>query len=282
MLHVVTGLFHPDLEQALASDLRSFTVAHPVAPCLILVPSEVYAPTSNGASVLRSASLFQRSSLDVSPIGVAGVGRTRPSGRRPSPTRVLFSRMGASTAAQAREDLVGLNELASMPGGWAALWATLKDLKDARVDAGAVLEAFSQTPFSTDRRLQSVIRLYQAWCDDQSRHSLYDHDDVAVLALDLVSASSWLRQQTHIFYYGFYDLTQGQLDLFQTIVRQYPATLYFPLLDQHPGFSFRPAIFRSTYPRPRGRPDRMQGRGCQRVSVSRLVRSCPSVPVPKA
>ena len=58
-------------------------------------------------------------------------------------------------------------------------------------------------------------------------HSLYDHDDVAVLALDLVSASSWLRQQAHIFYYGFYDLTQGQLDLFQMIVRQYPRHAVF-------------------------------------------------------
>ena len=140
-------------------------------------------------------------------------------------------------------DLAGLNELASMPGGWAALWSTIKDLKDARVDAGTVLEAFSQSPLSTDRRLQSVIRLYQAWCDDQNRHSLYDHDDVAVLALDLVSASSWLRQQAHIFYYGFYDLTQGQLDLFQMIVRQYPATLYFPLLDQHPAFRFAQQFF---------------------------------------
>ena len=140
-------------------------------------------------------------------------------------------------------DLTGLNELASMPGGWAALWSTIKDLKDARVDAGTVLEAFSQSPLSTDRRLQSVIRLYQAWCDDQNRHSLYDHDDVAVLALDLVSASSWLRQQAHIFYYGFYDLTQGQLDLFQMIVRQYPATLYFPLLNQHPAFRFAQQFF---------------------------------------
>ena len=140
-------------------------------------------------------------------------------------------------------DLAGLNELASMPGGWAALWATLKDLKDARVDAEAVLEAFSQSPFSTDRRLHSVVRLYRAWCEDQDRHSLYDHDDVAVLALDLVSASSWLRQQAHIFYYGFYDLTQGQLDLFQMIVRQYPATLYFPLLDQHPAFRFAQQFF---------------------------------------
>ena len=38
-------------------------------------------------------------------------------------------------------------------------------------------------------------------------------------------------------------MTQGQLDLFQTIVRQYPATLYFPLLDQHPAFRFAQQFF---------------------------------------
>ncbi len=244
MLHVVTGLFHPDLEQALASDLRSFTVAHPVAPCLILVPSEsVRTYLKWSFCIEKRQPLFNVHLLTFHQLALRVLEEQGHQVADRLRRESFFREWVHQRLRKRGEDLVGLNELASMPGGWAALWATLKDLKDARVDAGAVLEAFSQTPFSTDRRLQSVIRLYQAWCDDQSRHSLYDHDDVAVLALDLVSASSWLRQQTHIFYYGFYDLTQGQLDLFQTIVRQYPATLYFPLLDQHPAFRFAQQFF---------------------------------------
>lgn len=243
MLHVVTGLFQPDLEQALASDFRSFT-APPSPPCLILVPSEsLRAHLKWTFCIEKGLPLFNVHLLTFHQLaarlleeqGRQVTGRLRGES---------FFREWVHQRLRKRDtDFAGLNELASMPGGWAALWATLKDLKDARVDADAVLEAFGQSPFSADRRLQAVIRLYRTWCEDQDHHSLYDHDDVAVLALDLVSESSWLRQQARIFYYGFYDLTQGQLDLFQTIVRQHPATLYFPLLDQHPAFRFAQQFF---------------------------------------
>ena len=243
MLHVVTGLFHPDLERALASDLRSFT-APPSPPCLILVPSESLRTHLKWTFCIENRQpLFNVHLLTFHQLALRMLeerGRQVADHLR---GESFFREWVHQRLRKQGTDLAGLNELASMPGGWAALWSTIKDLKDARVDAGTVLEAFSQSPLSTDRRLQSVIRLYQAWCDDQNRHSLYDHDDVAVLALDLVSASSWLRQQAHIFYYGFYDLTQGQLDLFQMIVRQYPATLYFPLLNQHPAFRFAQQFF---------------------------------------
>lgn len=243
MLHVVTGLFQPALEQTLASDLRSFTTS-PSSPCLVLVPSENLRTHLKWTFCIEKRQpLFNVHLLTFHQLAA----RLLEEQGRQVAARLRgesFFREWVHQRLRKRDtDFAGLNELASMPGGWAALWATLKDLKDARVDAGAVLEAFGQSPFSTDRRLHSVVRLYQAWCEDQSRHSLYDHDDVAVLALDLVSESSWLRQQVHIFYYGFYDLTQGQLDLFHMIVKQYPATLYFPLLDQHPAFRFAQQFF---------------------------------------
>ena len=243
MLHVVTGLFQPDLEQALASDLRSVTTP-PSSPCLVLVPSEsLRAHLKWTFCIEKGLPLFNVHLLTFHQLAV----RLLEEQGRQVAARLRgesFFREWVHQRLRKRDtDFAGLNELASMPGGWAALWATLKDLKDARVDAGAVLEAFGQSPFSADHRLQAVIRLYRTWCDDQGHHSLYDHDDVAVLALDLVSESSWLRQQARIFYYGFYDLTQGQLDLFQTIVRQYPATLYFPLLDQHQAFRFAQQFF---------------------------------------
>lgn len=243
MLHVVTGLFHPDLEQALVSDLRSVTTP-PSPPCLILVPSESLRTHLKWVFCIeKGLPLFNVHLLTFHQLAA----RLLEEQGRQITARLRgesFFREWVHQRLRKRDtNFAGLNELASMPGGWAALWATLKDLKDARVDAGAVLEAFGQSPFSADRRLHAVIRLYRSWCEDQVHHSLYDHDDVAVLALDLVSESSWLRQQARIFYYGFYDLTQGQLDLFQIIVRQYPATLYFPLLDQHPAFRFAQQFF---------------------------------------
>lgn len=243
MLHVVTGLFQPDLEQALVSDLRS-VAAPSSSPCLVLVPSESLRTHLKWVFCIeKGLPLFNVHLLTFHQLAA----RLLEEQGRQVAARLRgesFFREWVHQRLRRRDaDFTGLNELASMPGGWAALWATLKDLKDARVDAGAVLEAFGQSPFSADGRLQAVIRLYRTWCEDQDHHSLYDHDDLAVLALDLVSGSSWLRQQARVFYYGFYDLTQGQLDLFQTIVRQYPTTLYFPLLDQHPAFRFAQQFF---------------------------------------
>ncbi len=243
MLHVVTGLFQPDLEQALASALRSVTTPSS-SPRLVLVPSESLRTYLKWVfCVEKGLPLFNVHLLTFHQLAA----RLLEEQGRQVAARLRgesFFREWVHQRLRRRDaDFAGLNELVSMPGGWAALWATLKDLKDARVDAGAVLEAFGQSPFSTDSRLQAVIRLYRTWCEDQDRHSLYDHDDLAALALDLVSESSWLRQQARIFYYGFYDLTQGQLDLFQAVVRQYPTTLYFPLLDQHPAFRFAQQFF---------------------------------------
>ncbi|MFQ5932542.1 MAG: PD-(D/E)XK nuclease family protein, partial [Nitrospiraceae bacterium] len=70
-----------------------------------------------------------------------------------------------------------------------------------------------------------------------------DHDDLAVLARDRVPTSNFLRRQLRILYYGFYDLTQVQLDLFQAVARAYPTTLYFPLIKGDPGFLFAQRFF---------------------------------------
>jgi len=54
------------------------------------------------------------------------------------------------------------------------------------------------------------------------------------MALEQCPSSAYLKQFRRIFYYGFYDLTQVQLDLFQSVARQYPTTLFFPLVHERP------------------------------------------------
>ena len=49
-----------------------------------------------------------------------------------------------------------------------------------------------------------------------------------------VPASRFLQQFSQIFYYGFYDLTQIQIDFFYAVARHYPTTLFFPLLSAKP------------------------------------------------
>jgi ATP-dependent helicase/nuclease subunit B len=70
-----------------------------------------------------------------------------------------------------------------------------------------------------------------------------DCDDLAKLASVNVASSIFLSQQAHIWYYGFYDLTQVQLDLFHTIAQTYPTTVYFPVVRDHPAYHFAQQFF---------------------------------------
>ena len=244
MLHVVTGLFHPELEQSLASDLRSLKAAHPFSPCLILVPSESLRTYLKWTlCVERGQPLFNVHVLTFHQLALRVLEERdrHPSSRLRS--GAFFREWVHHLLRKRGTDLVGLEGLASMPGACAALWGTLNDFKNARVDPDSIEAALSHGPFSGDRRLQSIIRLYRAFLDVRSDCSCYDHEDLAVLAADLVPDSSFLQQQAHVLYYGFYDLTQVQLDMFRMVVRQYPTTLYFPLLDKHPAFRFAQQFF---------------------------------------
>ena len=67
-------------------------------------------------------------------------------------------------------------------------------------------------------------------------------DDLAASVLPWVSASPWLSRLARICYYGFYDLTQVQLSLFEAITRAREVTLYFPL-GSEPAFAFARKFF---------------------------------------
>ncbi|MGH7768042.1 MAG: PD-(D/E)XK nuclease family protein, partial [Candidatus Binatia bacterium] len=45
-------------------------------------------------------------------------------------------------------------------------------------------------------------------------------------------------QFERVFYYGFYDLTQVQLDIFTAVARRYPTMLFFPLMRGDPAWKF--------------------------------------------
>ena len=133
--------------------------------------------------------------------------------------------------------------LVDMPGAWAALWATLKDLKDAGVSGDRVLDALESPDAPIDPGLEPLMRLFQRTRIDAERLHVFDHDDLAQLAAEFIPSSRWLQSLTHVFYYGFYDLTQVQLDMFETMARACPTTLFFPLIRGHPAFVFANKFF---------------------------------------
>ena len=125
------------------------------------------------------------------------------------------------TGQPGAEPFAGIEERA---GGCAALWQTLRDLRDGLVDPALALEALSEGHFSqraSERTAQLLVllRAFQHFC---CRQKIDDQSDLNRRATEQAPASRFLNSSAGIFYYGFYDLTQIQLDFFHAVARHYP------------------------------------------------------------
>ena len=207
-----------------------------LAPLLILVPSDalrrrvkILLTRERGLALLNVPILtFYQLSLRL----------CAESGRAPLELRGdLFLEEALRQIIRARqpgaEPFAGIEERA---GGSAALWQTLRDLRDGLVDPALAIEALREGHFSaraSQRTLDLLVLLqtFQRFCHDRG---IADQSSLDRLATEWLPASPFLKQQNEIFYYGFYDLTQIQIDLFHAVTRHYPATLFFPLLPTRP------------------------------------------------
>jgi len=291
MLRIVTGPFHPHLEQALVGEVQQLRAADPLAPLAIVVPS---GPLGRRLKwllciehrlALLNVHVLTFHQLAVRLLEEAGIGapqRVRPEFFFKELIHLLLRRLAA--------DFPAWSGLIEMPGAWAALWTTLRDLKDAKVEADRVLDALSQSdlvdavsrhgPIS-QAALRSLLNFYDAFLAQKKSMEAFDQDDLASWAEVCVPTSDFLRRQRRVLYYGFYDLTQVQLDFFQAVARASPATLFFPLVRDHPSFLFAQRFFeryihglvskegdRLDLSSDSRRPDRSEARLCHVVNVS--------------
>ncbi|MGZ8485051.1 MAG: PD-(D/E)XK nuclease family protein [Candidatus Binatia bacterium] len=235
-MQTILGPFHPDLENALVDAIAKHKATDLLSPLLILVPSDllrrrlkIHLARERGWALLNVQLLtFHQLSLRLN----AECGN--------APTTLhsdLFLeealRQIIRTGQPGAEPFVGIEDRA---GGCAALWQTLRDLRDGLVDPALALVALSEGHFSqrTGERtaqLLSLLQTLQHFCDDQGIRDLSDLDRRAT---EQAPASLFLQQFTEILYYGFYDLTQIQLDFFLAVARHYPTKLFFPLLPVKP------------------------------------------------
>ena len=125
------------------------------------------------------------------------------------------------------------------PGAWPALWASLRDLKDATVDSGVALRALEEGQFAPEdgAKLKGLFTLYAAIREGSAALGVGSRDDLAALITEFVPASPFLRGLTGLWYYGSYDLTQTQLTLLETLATSLPVTVYFPV-DAQPAYAF--------------------------------------------
>jgi ATP-dependent helicase/nuclease subunit B len=132
-----------------------------------------------------------------------------------------------------------LQRIGQSSGTWGALWATIRDLKDAGVDPAQVLQGLLEGFFEEEDRewLGALLSLYAAVKEAGKTLGVGTQDDLAEALLPCVPTSSFIQSLREVFYYGFYDLTQVQLSFFETVSRAKETTVFFPLEDD-PAYGF--------------------------------------------
>ena len=247
MLRLVTGPFHPTLESALVEDLQALKKQAPHAAVALIVPSDQLRRALKRLLVLKHGlALLNVHILSFHQLALhldrerRTCGETPARGRRVElVTDVFFEHLlqhlGQRNVPQA--EALRLSHLP--PGAWAALWASLRDLKDATVDSAVALRAVEEEQFAPEDRekLKGLFTLYAALRASSAALGVGSPDDLAALVTDVVPTSPFLLGLDRLCYYGSYDLTQTQLTLLEALSVSLPVTVYFPL-DDRPAYGF--------------------------------------------
>jgi ATP-dependent helicase/nuclease subunit B len=239
-MEIILGPFHPHLENAFVEEILRYKSADSLAPLLVLVPSDslrrrlkVLLARERGLNLLNVHILtFYQLSLRLLEEHQGPAAMALQDGAVLEEVLRQLLRLGVPGAAA----YAGLED---KTGGAAALWQTIRDLKDGGVDPAVVLEAAEGNLFEeATGSVVPLFTLFQTFLAGSEEWGLRDYADLDRAALDPVPESSYLKQFERVLYYGFYDLTQVQLDIFTAVARRYPTTLFFPLVRGNPVWTF--------------------------------------------
>ncbi len=246
MLRVVTGRFHPDLEQALLEDVHRRKAADALAPLTLVVPSASLVTHLRRRLVAGGQALLNVHLLTFHQLALRLYEEHRealdpPVSFRPIellPELVLEHLIGR-LATQKLDPVHPLRAATVGIGTWSVLWRTIRDLREADVDplvAGRAL-AEGVFPQEDEPELSALFHLHAASSEVCRSLAVGLTDDLVPAVLPWVPHSEFLKTIGQTYYYGFYDLTQVQLALFEMVVGHVPVTLFFPL-QEGPVFGF--------------------------------------------
>ncbi|SLM49524.1 conserved protein of unknown function [Nitrospira japonica] len=249
MLKVVTGSFHPHLESAFVEHLQLAKAGDPFVPVAVLVPSAPLLERLKRLLTLdRQLSFLNVHFLTFHQLALRLVDEMTGDTARPAPVHVVddlfFEQLVRHLVKTRLSGLTALQQVGHSSGTWGALWSSIRDLKDAGVDPAEARRGVTEGCFDEDDRewLLALFSLYAAVQDVGRALNVGTADDLAQSLLPFVPASPFIRSLRHVFYYGFYDLTQIQLSLFETVTAAAPATLFFPLEGER-SFTFARRFF---------------------------------------
>ncbi len=240
----ILGPFHPHIEDALVEEILNDKKADPLVPLLTLVPSD---SLRRRLKVL----LVKEHRLDLLNVHILTFHQFSlrlfeelHGGSNPALWDDLFLEESLKQIIRiGHQGTSAFSGIEERVGGSAALWQTLRDLKDGMVEPTRVFDAFNEGYFNREnsKKISDLFGLFQSFLSCCKDSGIRDYSDLDITVTEQIPTSNFLKQFSRIFYYGFYDLTQVQVDLFNSIAHHYPTTLFFPLIHTtpaHPAWAF--------------------------------------------
>jgi ATP-dependent helicase/nuclease subunit B len=251
MFNVITGPFHPTLESTLVQEIQQLKSSDSLASIAIVVPSETLRHRVQWLlCVEHQCSLFDVHFLTFYQLArrlqheQALCNQEKEVVRFELVHDLCFEHLLNSLAKKYARSFGGLTISGVTTGTGKALWRTIRDLKEAMVDPKIALQGVQEGLFEEDERqkLQNLFTVYAMVQEASRTMNIGSADDLASLMIPWVGQSKFLSRIHRVCYYGFYDLTQVQLSLFEAIAAKSRVTVYFPLSDG-PAFSFARRFF---------------------------------------
>ncbi|MER3424050.1 MAG: hypothetical protein C4293_13295 [Nitrospiraceae bacterium] len=233
MLKIFTGSFHPDLEQALVEEVRQIKAADPLAPFALVAPSSTLINRLRDLLIIEhTQSLLNVHFLTFHQLALRLYEeRLVLDGDRSSRFELVpdlfFEHLLGQIIARNPPELAGMKLASLGSGAWPALWATLRDLKDATVDPSTALRGVAEGLFDSEdaSKLRALFALYSAVLETARSLRVGSPDDLVSAMTPWVPQSRFLSRLRRVCYYGFYDVTQVQLSLFEAVAAARSATI---------------------------------------------------------
>ncbi|MGH7824219.1 MAG: PD-(D/E)XK nuclease family protein [Candidatus Binatia bacterium] len=240
-MNAVLGPFHPHLENAVVNAIRKQKSKKSMSPLLILVPSDsLRRRLKICLAAEHRMNLLNVHLLTFHQLYLRLFEESEPGSAIFPADDFIIEEALSHCIKTAPSETASFLPIAEKAGGCGALWQTLRDLKDGGVNAVSLMSGLDEGVFDErdKEKLARLITLYESFTDSCRQWGLYDYKDFVSSVRERVTSSAFLNQFERIFYYGFYDLTQVQLDVFYEVARQYPTTLFFPLMRGHVAWIF--------------------------------------------
>ena len=235
MLTTKTGQFHPDLEQEFVNDLSAIKSGSPYSRIAIIIPSKsvrnrLYELVTVGHKLqLMGIEFYTLSAL------IIKLYSELTDSVNPLISDSLFLEQLILTKLKKTGQFSKFNITSGLP---ASLLSTLRDLIESGIVPENLNAAIKDRYIVPETDEFDIFRLYDIYQKYLAQLNILTSDELIKLVTPAVPESNLLKSFTHIYYYGFYDLTGIQTDFIENIAKNYPGTMYFPYRENHPAFRF--------------------------------------------